>query len=449
MRANVTGFKAGDTVEVWFTAGTKRRRRSPSPPEVDKSGDVLVHGGRGLQRQHEPLRRAPRPGPEYLSYYTKALADAGISYDVYDVDAHGRTAPDPLGVLSHYKAVIWYTGDDLYVREPAQPGGTGNSKLDDDEVIAIRDYLNDGGTVLVTGQQRAAGRLAAVALQPARAFPGQPQCRPNTNRPRARARPGSSRTACRCPTTSCSTGWAPTRGPTGDHGDRGHRDSDRRPVALQCTFSLTNQAFLPRFTPTSTSLPVAKFPQFASKPTHSCRAPQRRRRLDGGHATVGLRPGEHRRPRDVGDADPRGPRPARRATRTRRPPAAVGHRAGDAVADARRAGDLRRVHAGRGEGLHGVTTANVISTAGDAALTVADPGHLTNGAFSLPEPLQVAFCKSTWTAPVSNDPVTITFKQHIGPPTRCARARTPRRSRSRCRPPRRRNLKGARPSFTF
>ena len=28
------------------------------------------------------------------------------------------------------------------------------------------------------------------------------------------------------------------------------------------------------------------------------------------------------------------------------------------------------------------TTANVISTAGDAALTVSDPGHLTNGAFS-------------------------------------------------------------------
>ena len=28
------------------------------------------------------------------------------------------------------------------------------------------------------------------------------------------------------------------------------------------------------------------------------------------------------------------------------------------------------------------TTANVITTAGDAALTVSDPGHLTNGSFS-------------------------------------------------------------------
>ncbi|MDA0159779.1 amidase family protein [Solirubrobacter ginsenosidimutans] len=60
------------------------------------------------------------------------------------------------------------------------------------------------------------------------------------------------------------------------------------------------------------------------------------------------------------------------------------------------------------------TTANVISTAGDAALTVSDPGHLMNGTFSLPSPLTVAFSKSSWSAPVSNDPVTITFGQHVG-----------------------------------
>ena len=41
------------------------------------------------------------------------------------------------------------------------------------------------------------------------------------------------------------------------------------------------------------------------------------------------------------------------------------------------------------------TTANVISTAGDATLSVADPdtiatGRLVNGAFSLPQPLRAA-----------------------------------------------------------
>jgi hypothetical protein len=60
------------------------------------------------------------------------------------------------------------------------------------------------------------------------------------------------------------------------------------------------------------------------------------------------------------------------------------------------------------------TTANVISTAGDATLTSSDPGKLMNGTFALPSPLEVTFSKSTWTAPVSNDPVMINFKQHIG-----------------------------------
>ncbi|MDA0163248.1 hypothetical protein OM076_23440 [Solirubrobacter ginsenosidimutans] len=60
------------------------------------------------------------------------------------------------------------------------------------------------------------------------------------------------------------------------------------------------------------------------------------------------------------------------------------------------------------------TTATVISTAGDAGLSVSDPGRLTNGTFSLPSPLQVSFSKAAWAAPVSNDTITITFNQHIG-----------------------------------
>jgi beta-glucosidase len=59
------------------------------------------------------------------------------------------------------------------------------------------------------------------------------------------------------------------------------------------------------------------------------------------------------------------------------------------------------------------TTANVISTAGDAALSASRPVHLANGAFTLPSALEVSFSKASWTAPVSNDPVTVSFKQHI------------------------------------
>jgi hypothetical protein len=60
------------------------------------------------------------------------------------------------------------------------------------------------------------------------------------------------------------------------------------------------------------------------------------------------------------------------------------------------------------------TTATVTSTAGDATLSVSDPGHLTNGAFSLPDPLQVLDLPRTWNGPASNDAFLLRFSQHIG-----------------------------------
>jgi uncharacterized protein (TIGR03118 family) len=84
------------------------------------------------------------------------------------------------------------------------------------------------------------------------------------------------------------------------------------------------------------------------------------------------------------------------------------------------------------------TTANVITTSMDATLSVADPsafatGHLVNGTFSLAQPLQIAATSPggsgaafttiggavapttllTWPGPISNDTVTINFKQPI------------------------------------
>jgi hypothetical protein len=63
------------------------------------------------------------------------------------------------------------------------------------------------------------------------------------------------------------------------------------------------------------------------------------------------------------------------------------------------------------------TTANVISTAGDATLSVSDtganPGKLVNGAFALATPLEGLGVVKTYAGPVSNDAATITFKQAI------------------------------------
>ena len=84
------------------------------------------------------------------------------------------------------------------------------------------------------------------------------------------------------------------------------------------------------------------------------------------------------------------------------------------------------------------TTANVVSSAGDALLSVSDPssqntGHLTNGSFFLPQPLQARARNATntgtaynnvgssasplnlltWSAPISNDAVTLEFSQLV------------------------------------
>ena len=70
-------------------------------------------------------------GPNYLTYYTDALDEAGMSTTTSTTSSAQRhQSPDWLGVLSHYKAVIWYTGDDYLSRLPGQPGGTGTARFD-------------------------------------------------------------------------------------------------------------------------------------------------------------------------------------------------------------------------------------------------------------------------------------------------------------------------------
>jgi len=149
VRGVVTGTNPGDSVEVWFRGG-------------DASSDSFTYdavsesGKRVLVLSAEDYSGAspdqPPGGPHYLSFYEDALAAHDVDFDVYDVDANGRIAPDNLGVLSHYDAVVWYTGDDAVTREKGW--GPGNaSRLAMQELLEVRDYVNEGGRVLYTGQR--------------------------------------------------------------------------------------------------------------------------------------------------------------------------------------------------------------------------------------------------------------------------------------------------------
>ncbi|SDT42503.1 M14 family metallopeptidase [Jiangella sp. DSM 45060] len=160
MSGVVTGTDPGDTVEVWFEGGGQTSD-SFTYTAVSESGDEVLVLAAEDYTGASPVQAG---GPNHLAAYEEALTANGVGYDVYDVDARGRTAPDALGVLSHYDAVVWYTGDDIVTREPGWAGGNA-SRLAMDELLEVRDFLNEGGQVLYTGKYAGSQYTQNLGLQ--------------------------------------------------------------------------------------------------------------------------------------------------------------------------------------------------------------------------------------------------------------------------------------------
>ncbi|MFD8644992.1 M14 family zinc carboxypeptidase [Streptomyces zaomyceticus] len=138
-RAEVEDARPGDSVEVWFTARTREGRATASAPFTYQvaerpRGDVLVLADEGGTT---PAR--------HTAAYVKALADNGRKAAVWDVATQGT--PDALGVLSHFRTVVWYTGAE-------RPSGATQ--------LAVRAYLNDGGKLINAGEK--SGGLTRVGL---------------------------------------------------------------------------------------------------------------------------------------------------------------------------------------------------------------------------------------------------------------------------------------------
>ncbi|HEY1105411.1 MAG TPA: M14 family zinc carboxypeptidase, partial [Agromyces sp.] len=162
MSGVVTGTAPGDTVKVWFEGGGESSDSFTYEAVEESTDDVLILSAEDYTGA-SPVQDVTEP--KYLDYYEAALDANGTGYDVYDVDARGRTAPDALGVLSHYDAVIWYTGDDVITREPGWGAGTA-SRLAMDETLEVRDFLNEGGQVLYTGKYAGTQYAGAYAYDP-------------------------------------------------------------------------------------------------------------------------------------------------------------------------------------------------------------------------------------------------------------------------------------------
>jgi hypothetical protein len=276
LRGQVSGTKPGDTVKVWFQAGQKHA----SDPftytaKEESSNKVLLMVAEDYTGPSADVP-APYAGPLYQDTYAKALQDAHIGFDVYDVDAQGRNAPTTLGVLSHYKAVIWETGEDLYVRQPGQPGGTGVAKTLDDDIIAARNYMNDGGKLLVAGKFALQGAWDQFLYNPL-AIPPAPFCASNQTTGQGALADDPPGQNFNCVTTSndFQQYWLGTYLPITLSGDPDEIASftllknaplGTGSLTLNGADSAANQDNLYSFLTTSSILPPATYPQFKSDP---------------------------------------------------------------------------------------------------------------------------------------------------------------------------------------
>ncbi|MFI8325763.1 M14 family zinc carboxypeptidase [Streptomyces sp. NPDC085529] len=129
-RGEVRGARPGDSVEVWFTARDRAGKTTATTPFTYRvaeraRGDVLVLAEEGGT---SPAAHADT--------YVRALAATGRKAAVWDVAGQG--APHALGVLSHFRTVVWYTGAE-------RPSGAVQ--------LAVRAYLNEGGKLVNAGEK--------------------------------------------------------------------------------------------------------------------------------------------------------------------------------------------------------------------------------------------------------------------------------------------------------
>ena len=162
MRGVVTGTDPGDSVEVWFEGGGQKSD-SFTYQAVSESGHRVLVVAAEDYTGASPVQNPA--GPHFADTYTDALAANGQQADVYDIDAAGRIAPDALGVLSHYDAVVWETGNDLVTRTAGRGGGNAD-RLALDELLEFRSYMNEGGKVLFAGDSAGQQYTSGAAVRP-------------------------------------------------------------------------------------------------------------------------------------------------------------------------------------------------------------------------------------------------------------------------------------------
>jgi hypothetical protein len=161
-RGEVTGTAPGDSVDVWFSGANPER--GPVQSEhftytmASDGGEVLIVANEdtnGVNPVYPPGTTA-----KYVDDYAAALDANGVTHQTWDVDTQG--VPHPLGVLGHFDAVIWELGDNRLTQDPEDEltdtflfGPLPDLAVAERQqflTLAVRDYLNEGGKLLHTGE---------------------------------------------------------------------------------------------------------------------------------------------------------------------------------------------------------------------------------------------------------------------------------------------------------
>ncbi|WP_406287588.1 M14 family zinc carboxypeptidase [Embleya sp. NBC_00896] len=164
-RGDVKNVRTGDKVEVWFTGDKPGTGKVESEhftftveSGIQEKTETLVVANEDYKGVN-PTYPAGTVGPKYAQQYVDALQANGIRAAVWDVDKLG--VPHPLGVLSHFKGVFWYLGDNRLTQNPSdeytdvfgQP--VADAQVADSVqwlTMAVRDFINEGGKVAHLGE---------------------------------------------------------------------------------------------------------------------------------------------------------------------------------------------------------------------------------------------------------------------------------------------------------
>jgi Zinc carboxypeptidase/Collagen triple helix repeat (20 copies)/Bacterial Ig domain len=172
----------GEVLTVTIRAGGQSQQFSyriealPDPPPAGEEPKqrVLVVAAEDYTGVSPNRRPDYDVAPRYLTQHVQALEAAGYEVEVFNSDApplnaEGEPAPKRitgLGILSHFDAVLYYTGDDFIPQDALNPdprhlatstatGPSGSTEMASwsfKSWIALRDYLNEGGKVVFSGR---------------------------------------------------------------------------------------------------------------------------------------------------------------------------------------------------------------------------------------------------------------------------------------------------------